>query len=102
MPQLVGFVAVAVVPSALTATPAAPLAPPPERDCARWEAPRGSAFDRADDRTQPVLGAFADRAPNQHPSLQPALRRPTSVEVLLCEQLNVKDKLDFLIRRLAR
>ena len=75
---------------------------PVERDCMRWEAPRASAFDRADERGVPLVGAYAERAPIPDPSLQPSLRRPTSVELLLCEQLNVKDKLDWLIRRMAR
>ena len=75
---------------------------PIERDCMRWEAPRASAFDRSDERGAPLVGAYADRMPNADPALQTPLRRPTSVELLLCEQLNVKDKLDYLIRRLAR
>ena len=75
---------------------------PAERDCMRWEAPRPSAFDRSDERGAPLVGAYADRMPNAAPALQAPLRRPTSVDLLLCEQLNVKDKLDWLIRRLAR
>jgi hypothetical protein len=97
--------AVVVLPT-FAATPATPQ-PPIERDCTRSEAPRTSAFDRvaldrADERGAVPGGAIADRAPNLDPSLHTALRRPTSVELLLCEQLNVKDKLDYLIRRLAR
>jgi hypothetical protein len=91
--------------TAHAATPASmPVATglPFERDCTRWEAPRMSAFDRSDERGVPLVGAYAERAPNADPSLQAPLRRPTSVELLLCEQLNVKDKLDWLIRRLAR
>jgi hypothetical protein len=57
---------------------------------------------RSQRRAWPAIGAYAERAPNADPSLQAPLRRPTSVELLLCEQLNVKDKLDYLIRRLGR
>ncbi len=91
--------------TARAATPAltpVSMGVPLERDCTRWEAPRMSAFDRSDERGVPLVGAYAERAPNADPSLQSPLRRPTSVELLLCEQLNVKDKLDYLIRRLAR
>ena len=102
MRRLAALAMSAFAQSVLAATPAAPLQLPLERDCTRWEAPRTSTFDRADDRGQAATGAFADRMPNLDPTLQPALRRPTSAELLLCEQLNVKDKLDWLIRRLAR
>jgi hypothetical protein len=97
------FVSVGAMAHAATPalTPVATDAPV-ERDCMRWDAPRMSAFDRSDERGVPAIGAYAERAPNADPSLQAPLRRPTSVELLLCEQLNVKDKLDYLIRRLGR
>ena len=53
--RLAGVIVIALAPTGYAATPtAAPgLSLPPERDCTRWEAPRGSAFDRLDDRSLP-------------------------------------------------
>ena len=108
--QVLAVCSVAGSGAAVAASPPhAPAAgaPPLERDCARWEAPRNSVFDRGDERYAPLTGVFAERMPNVDPaySANPAAvaRRPMSIELLvLCEQLNVKDKLDYLIRRLGR
>ena len=98
----------ALLASALAGTAfAAPVAtdgPPRERDCTRWVEPSWTARPAVAPpvaASSGVPSVFADRAPNPDPLLA-AGRRPTTVEQLLCEQLNVKDKLDWLIRRWAR
>lgn len=92
---------------AATAPPAAPTAepaPPRERDCLRWiealrpRVPEATAAASATASHAP--SAYADRVPNADPALMASLRRPVSLELLHCEQLNLKDKLDHLIRRL--
>jgi hypothetical protein len=87
------------------AAPAVGDAPPRERDCLRWvEALRPlRATESASAASAPpgaAPSAYADRAPNADPALLASLRRPVSLELLHCEQLNLKDKLDWLIRRL--
>jgi hypothetical protein len=85
----------------------ADAAPPRERDCLRWvetlrplRAPEAAAAASA--AAPHVPSAYADRLPNADPALLAALRRPVSLELVLCEQLNLKDKLDHLIRRSGR
>jgi hypothetical protein len=83
------------------AAPAAAEAPPRERDCTRWVEPSWPARPPAAPASaaSSVPSAFADRAPNPDP-MSPVGRRAASLEIVLCEQLNTKDKLDWLIRRL--
>jgi hypothetical protein len=85
------------------AAPAAVEAPPRERDCARWveaAAPMRRLPEAEAAASGAPASAYADRVPNVE--LLSAARRPVSLELLHCEQLNLKDKLDLLIRRLAR
>jgi len=84
------------------AAPAAPEAPPRERDCMRWVEPSWPARPVATPASgaSSVPSALADRAPNSDP-MSPVGRRAASLEALMCEQLNTKDKLDWLIRRLS-
>jgi hypothetical protein len=82
---------------------AATEAPPRERDCARW-ADATSTRPRLAEPEPPASGVpssvYADRMPNAE--LAPGGRRLVSLELLHCEQLNLKDKLNYLIRSLQR
>lgn len=83
---------------------AADAPPPRERDCARW-ADGLVVLRRVAEADPPASGVpasvYADRVPNLDPAVG-AVRRGASLELLHCEQLNLKDKLDYLIRRLGR